>query len=60
MCSTQIVTECDKGVRKMKQIEELVCLEMLIDFGKVKVTTFLFFFLTKILNSLYNRLDSVM
>lgn len=44
----------------MKQIEELVCLEMLIDFGKVKVTTFLFFFLTKILNSLYNRLDSVM
>lgn len=58
MCSTQIVTECDKGVRKMKQIEELVCLEMLIDFGKVKVTTFSFF-LTKILNSLYHRHDSV-
>ncbi|XP_074501206.1 rho guanine nucleotide exchange factor 19 [Sebastes fasciatus] len=32
----EIVSECDKGVRKMKQIEELVCLEMLLDFGKVK------------------------
>ncbi|XP_040889321.1 rho guanine nucleotide exchange factor 19 [Toxotes jaculatrix] len=32
----EIVVECDKGVRKMKQIEELVCLEMLLDFGKVK------------------------
>ncbi|XP_019118515.2 rho guanine nucleotide exchange factor 19 [Larimichthys crocea] len=32
----EIVTDCDKGVRKMKQIEELVCLEMLLDFGKVK------------------------
>ncbi|XP_078139570.1 rho guanine nucleotide exchange factor 19 [Centroberyx gerrardi] len=32
----EIVTECDKGVRKMKQIEELVCLEMLLDFGKIK------------------------
>ncbi|KAM3621151.1 uncharacterized protein V6R79_006928 [Siganus canaliculatus] len=32
----EIVTECDNGVRKMKQIEELVCLEMLFDFGKVK------------------------
>nr|XP_046239422.1 rho guanine nucleotide exchange factor 19 isoform X2 [Scatophagus argus] len=32
----EIVTECDKGVRKMKQIEELVSLEMLLDFGKVK------------------------
>ncbi|KAG8007729.1 Rho guanine nucleotide exchange factor 5 [Nibea albiflora] len=32
----EIVTECDNGVRKMKQIEELVCLEMLLDFGKVK------------------------
>lgn len=39
MCSTQIAIECDKRVQKMKQIEELVCLEMLIDFGKVKVTT---------------------
>lgn len=38
----QIVTECDKGVRKMKCIEELVSLEPLIDFGKVKVSTFLF------------------
>ncbi|XP_076604730.1 rho guanine nucleotide exchange factor 19 [Chaetodon auriga] len=32
----EIVTDCDKGVRKMKQIEELVCLEMLLDFGKIK------------------------
>ncbi|KAI3369986.1 hypothetical protein L3Q82_024788 [Scortum barcoo] len=32
----EIVAECDKGVLKMKQIEELVCLEMLLDFGKVK------------------------
>lgn len=27
----------------MKQIEELVCLEMLLDFGKVKVMTQMFF-----------------
>ncbi|XP_044072279.1 rho guanine nucleotide exchange factor 19 [Siniperca chuatsi] len=32
----EILTECDKGVRKMKQIEELVCLEILLDFVKVK------------------------
>ncbi|KAA8593358.1 rho guanine nucleotide exchange factor 19 [Etheostoma spectabile] len=32
----EIVTECDKRVRKMKQIEELVCLEVLLDFCKVK------------------------
>ncbi|XP_041639909.1 rho guanine nucleotide exchange factor 19 [Cheilinus undulatus] len=32
----KIVTECDKGVQKMKQIEELVSLEMQMDFGKVK------------------------
>ncbi|KAL7408205.1 hypothetical protein ABVT39_019883 [Epinephelus coioides] len=32
----EIVAECDDGVRKMKQIEELVCLEMLLHFGKVK------------------------
>ncbi|XP_054473149.1 rho guanine nucleotide exchange factor 19 isoform X2 [Anoplopoma fimbria] len=32
----EIVTECDKGVQKMKRIEELVCLEMLLDFDKVK------------------------
>ncbi|XP_042261565.1 rho guanine nucleotide exchange factor 19 [Thunnus maccoyii] len=32
----EIVSECDKGVKKMKQIEELVCLEMLLDFGKMK------------------------
>ncbi|XP_031157382.1 rho guanine nucleotide exchange factor 19 [Sander lucioperca] len=32
----EIVTECDKRVSKIKQIKELVCLEMLLDFGKVK------------------------
>ncbi|XP_034544256.1 rho guanine nucleotide exchange factor 19 isoform X1 [Notolabrus celidotus] len=32
----EIVAECDKGVQKMKQIEELVSLEMHMDFGKVK------------------------
>lgn len=32
----EVVKECDNGVRKMRQIEELVCLEMLLDFGKVK------------------------
>ncbi|KAK2861999.1 hypothetical protein Q5P01_001532 [Channa striata] len=32
----EIVMDCDKSVRKMKQIEELVCLKMLLDFGKVK------------------------
>ncbi|XP_020484762.1 rho guanine nucleotide exchange factor 19 isoform X2 [Labrus bergylta] len=32
----EIVTECDKGVQNMKQIEELVSLQMLMDFGKVK------------------------
>ncbi|XP_058487110.1 rho guanine nucleotide exchange factor 5 [Solea solea] len=32
----EIAADCDKGVRKMKQIEELVYLEMLLDFGKVK------------------------
>ncbi|XP_023256814.1 rho guanine nucleotide exchange factor 19-like [Seriola lalandi dorsalis] len=32
----EMVAECDKGVRKLKQIEELVCLEMLLDFGEVK------------------------
>ncbi|XP_067360051.1 rho guanine nucleotide exchange factor 19 [Channa argus] len=32
----EIVMDCDKGVRKMKQTEELVCLKMLLDFGKVK------------------------
>lgn len=38
VCFTQILTECDDGVRKMRHIEELVCLAPLIDFGKVKVT----------------------
>ncbi|XP_045885290.1 rho guanine nucleotide exchange factor 19 isoform X2 [Micropterus dolomieu] len=32
----EIVMECDKRVRKLKQIEELLCLKMLLDFGKVK------------------------
>ncbi|CAL1609450.1 unnamed protein product [Knipowitschia caucasica] len=32
----QLVQECDNKVKKMKQIEELVCLEMLLDFGKMK------------------------
>ncbi|XP_039972351.1 ephexin-1 isoform X2 [Xiphias gladius] len=32
----EIVAECDKGVRRIKQIEELVFLEKLFDFGKVK------------------------
>lgn len=36
--SHQIVTECDKRVQQMKQIEELVCLKKMLDFGKVKVT----------------------
>lgn len=58
ICSVQIVTECNKGVRKMKQIEELVCIEMLLDFGKVKVTTC--FSLTKISYQVFNRCDSVM
>ncbi|KAI9515074.1 hypothetical protein NQZ68_027938 [Dissostichus eleginoides] len=32
----EIVTECDKGVRKMEHIEELVYLDRLLDFGKMK------------------------
>lgn len=40
----QIVTECNNGVRKMKRIEELVSLETLLDFDKVKVGLFFFFF----------------
>ncbi|KAK7915994.1 hypothetical protein WMY93_011755 [Mugilogobius chulae] len=32
----ELVQECDNRVRKMKQIEQLVCLEMLLVFGKVK------------------------
>ncbi|XP_008317892.1 rho guanine nucleotide exchange factor 5 isoform X2 [Cynoglossus semilaevis] len=32
----EIVTECNNGVRKMKRIEELVSLETLLDFDKVK------------------------
>lgn len=36
------MTECDKGIKKMKQIEELVCLEMQLDFGKIKVSIFFF------------------
>lgn len=57
--SDQIVSECDKGVKKMKQIEELVCLEMLLDFGKMKVSTS--FVKIKISNRLlFNRLDCVL
>lgn len=41
----------------MKQIEELVCLEALLDFGKVKVTVFL---LTRSRFLLRHRLDSVL
>ncbi|KAK9528884.1 hypothetical protein VZT92_013018 [Zoarces viviparus] len=33
----EMVTECNNRVREMKQIEELVCLEMLLDFGNVKL-----------------------
>ncbi|XP_077430482.1 rho guanine nucleotide exchange factor 5 [Vanacampus margaritifer] len=32
----QIVAECNEGVKKMKVIEQLVSLEMLLDFGKLK------------------------
>ncbi|XP_062259785.1 rho guanine nucleotide exchange factor 5 [Platichthys flesus] len=32
----EIVNDCNEGVKKMKQIEELVCLETLLDFDKVK------------------------
>ncbi|KAI4798546.1 hypothetical protein KUCAC02_021977 [Chaenocephalus aceratus] len=32
----EIVTRCDKGVRKMERIEELVYLDRLLDFGKMK------------------------
>ena len=30
--------ECNEGVKRMKQTEELVCLEMLLDFSNVKVS----------------------
>ncbi|KAJ8360746.1 hypothetical protein SKAU_G00172710 [Synaphobranchus kaupii] len=32
----EIVTECDRGVQRMKQTEELVHLDRLVDFGSVK------------------------
>ncbi|KAK1796594.1 hypothetical protein P4O66_009625 [Electrophorus voltai] len=32
----EIVVECDRNVQRMKQTEELVCLEKLVDFGNVK------------------------
>ncbi|KAL3058778.1 hypothetical protein OYC64_010845 [Pagothenia borchgrevinki] len=32
----EIVTECDKGVQKMEHIEELVYLDRMLDFGKMK------------------------
>lgn len=43
----------------MKQIEELVCLEMLLDFGNVKVT-FFFFSHCKICNSLHILTDLIL
>lgn len=61
--SDQIVTECDKGVKKMKQIEELVCLEMLLDFGKMKVCSFFFPFsslLRLLTDFLFNLTDLIM
>ncbi|KAM9759243.1 rho guanine nucleotide exchange factor 19 isoform 1-T1 [Menidia menidia] len=33
----EILTACDEVVRKIKRIEELVCLEMLLDFANVKM-----------------------
>uniref|UniRef100_A0A8C3GAR7 Si:ch73-15b2.5 n=1 Tax=Cyclopterus lumpus TaxID=8103 RepID=A0A8C3GAR7_CYCLU len=58
----EIVTDCDKGVRKMKRIEELVCLEMLLDFGKVKVTSVHFIFILfkhnlSAIRRLHNRIN---
>ncbi|KAK7916535.1 hypothetical protein WMY93_012296 [Mugilogobius chulae] len=59
----ELVQECDNRVRKMKQIEQLVCLEMLLVFGKVKVkynvfntmlcalNVMLFFFYLPVVNS---------
>ncbi|XP_077384698.1 rho guanine nucleotide exchange factor 19 [Festucalex cinctus] len=32
----EIVVECNEGIKKMKVIEQLVSLEMLLDFGKMK------------------------
>ncbi|XP_061730610.1 rho guanine nucleotide exchange factor 19 [Nerophis ophidion] len=32
----EIVKECDEGIQKMKFIEQLVALEMLLDFGQLK------------------------
>ncbi|XP_041836219.1 rho guanine nucleotide exchange factor 19 [Melanotaenia boesemani] len=32
----EIVTECDEGVKKMKRLEELLCLETRLDFGNIK------------------------
>lgn len=32
----KIVSECNEGIQRMKQIEELVCLEKLVDFSNVK------------------------
>ncbi|CAL8337361.1 unnamed protein product [Lota lota] len=33
----KVIMECNEGVKRMKQIEELVCLEMLLDFSNVKL-----------------------
>ncbi|XP_034022215.1 rho guanine nucleotide exchange factor 19 [Thalassophryne amazonica] len=32
----EILTHCDKRIQKMKQIEELVCLELLLDYENIK------------------------
>ncbi|KAK0135903.1 Rho guanine nucleotide exchange factor 5 [Merluccius polli] len=32
----KVIMECNEGVKRMKQTEELVCLEMLLDFSNVK------------------------
>lgn len=53
----QVVTECDNGVRKMKQIEELVCLEMLMDFGKVKVMNDFIFHAVRLLTVFLTALN---
>lgn len=46
------MTECNNGVRKMKRIEELVSLETLLDFDKVKVG--LFFFFSPFISNIFN------
>ncbi|KAG7280575.1 hypothetical protein CRUP_028301 [Coryphaenoides rupestris] len=33
----EVITQCNEGVQEMKRMEELVCLEMLLDFKNVKL-----------------------